>query len=171
MANTFTLIQTTTVGAGGSASISFASIPGSYTDLILVVSGRTDRASIVDDVKIALNGVTSNMTLRSIAGNGTSALSAADTLIYGSMNGNNATASTFGSVQFYFPNYASSTIAKSVSIDAVSVTNGSTAYQYLSGGLWNPGTQAAITSITCTSYNAANYLQYSSASLYGIKNS
>lgn len=170
MAVTYKLIQTQTL-SGTVATVTFSSIPQTYTDLLLLVSARTDRVSVLDDCKITLNGVTTNMTLRALSGNGATATSASDTLIYGSINGNSATASTFGLAEFYFANYTSTTNAKSVSIEGLSETNGTTAYSYLNAGLWNPGTQAAITTIACTSYNAANFLQYSSFSLYGIKNS
>ena len=38
MANTMKALQTVTVGAGGAATVTFSSIPQTYTDLILVVS-------------------------------------------------------------------------------------------------------------------------------------
>jgi len=167
MAVTYKLIQNQTL-TGTQATVTFSSIPQTYTDLVLLVSGRTDRASVLDDCKITLNGVTTNMTLRAISGTGATVGSASDTLIYASINGNNATASAFGLASFYFTNYTSTTVAKVVSAEGISETNGTTAYQYINSGLWNPGTQAAITSISCTSYNAANFLQYSSFSLYGI---
>ena len=167
MAVTYKLIQNQTL-TGTQATVTFSSIPQTYTDLVLLVSGRTDRASVLDDCKITLNGVTTNMSLRALSGTGATAGSGSDTLIYASINGNNATASSFGLATFYFPNYTSSTTAKTVSADGISETVATTAYQYMNAGLWNPGTQAAITSIACTSYNAANFLQYSSFSLYGI---
>ena len=170
MAVTYKLIQTQTLGSSV-ATVTFSAIPQTYTDLLLLVSGRSDRASVVDDVKITINGVTTNMTQRSIAANGASVTSASDTAIYGSMNGNNATSTAFGLAEFYFVNYTSSTNAKSVSIEGISETNGTTAYIYLNAALWNPGTQAAITTLACTSYNAANFLTNSVFSLYGIKNS
>ena len=45
MANTYELISSVTVGAGGTTSVSFASIPQTYTDLKLVGSARGSRAS------------------------------------------------------------------------------------------------------------------------------
>jgi hypothetical protein len=41
MATTYTLINSSvTVGSGGAADIEFTSIPATYTDLLLVLSGR-----------------------------------------------------------------------------------------------------------------------------------
>ncbi len=45
MASTMVALQTVTVGAGGSASISFSSIPQTYTDLKLVISPRNTAAN------------------------------------------------------------------------------------------------------------------------------
>jgi hypothetical protein len=40
MADTYTLISSVTVGAGGASSIDFTSIPATYTDLLIKVSAR-----------------------------------------------------------------------------------------------------------------------------------
>ena len=42
MADTYTLISSVTVGAGGASSIDFTSIPATYTDLLVKFSLRTD---------------------------------------------------------------------------------------------------------------------------------
>ena len=77
-----------------------------------------------------------------------------------------ATASTFGNAEIYIPNYASSN-NKSVSADFVSETNAADAIFGLTAGLW--ANTSAITSIKLTP--AAAFAQYSTATLYGIKNS
>ena len=93
---------------------------------------------------------------------------AAATRIYiGQVNGATATANTFANVSIYIPNYTSANY-KSVSIDAVTENNATTAYAFLSAGLWS--NTAAITSATITN-SSGNYVQYSTAYLYGIKNS
>jgi hypothetical protein len=43
MAATYKLIETVTVGSGGAANIEFTSIPQTYTDLKLVISGKNDK--------------------------------------------------------------------------------------------------------------------------------
>jgi len=45
MANTFVKIASVTVGAGGASSIDFTSIPGTYTDLKVVISARGSRSN------------------------------------------------------------------------------------------------------------------------------
>jgi hypothetical protein len=168
MANTYVKIASVTVGSGGSASIDFTAIPATYTDLKVVISARSNRASVTDDVVLGLNGVTTNQTTKNIFGTGAAASSASDTKIYGSIDGASATSSTFSNTEFYIPNYASANY-KSVSVDAVNENNATTAYAYLTAGLWS--STAAVTSITMTSYNSASFVQYSTATLYGIKSS
>jgi hypothetical protein len=163
-----TLIATSTVGAGGAASIDFTSIPATYTDLLVVFSARTNRASLsFDNVLVKFNGLSANFTERSLYGTGDSgAFSASGSggLMY--FDGAGATANTFGNGQFYIPNYAGST-NKSYSGDSVTETNAAQTYMSIVAGLWSQ--TAAITSISLSSNNAATIQQYSTASLYGIK--
>ena len=172
MANTYTLIASNTVGSGGTASVTFSSIPSTYTDLLVNISMRTDKAGTGGDVvSTFLNGSSSsvydNMVLR---GNGTSATSfsnSAATEIYGTRaNTAGNTASTFSNQQFYIPNYTSSNY-KSLSIDGVQETNATQAYAELVAGLWS--VSSAITSITIDPVGTID--QYSTFYLYGIKNS
>jgi hypothetical protein len=58
-----------------------------------------------------------------------------------------------------------------MSADAVSENNATSAIATLGAYLWNPATQAAITSIAIYPYNGTVFRQYSSFYLYGIKNS
>lgn len=164
MAATHTLIQTITVGAGGAASIDFTSIPGTYTDLILYMSARsTDLRAL----NIKFNNTSTTYTVRHLDGDGTSVTSN-NNYLAGDATPSTATASVFGNNVYYIPNYAGST-QKSYSVDSVTENNGTTAYQHLTAGLWN-GT-SAITQITFNILSSGNFAQYSSASLYGIKNS
>jgi len=168
MANTYTLIQSVTVGSGGAASIEFGSIPQTYTDLVLVSSLRSTSASNDLEMNLAFNGSTANFTNKYMYGNapaGTAA-SGSNAFYHGDVNGNGSTASIFTSTSLYIPNYAGST-NKSYSIDNTMENNSTTSYPFFVAGLWSQ--TAAITSITIT--NASNFAQYSSASLYGIKNS
>ena len=171
MATTYEAIATVTLGSAA-ASIEFTSIPGTFTDLAILCSFRNDRSATEDAVKMSLNGSTSNFSTRSLSGSGSAAASNTDLVTaFGGMSVSaTATSSTFSNNLVYIPNYTSSN-AKSYSVDAVCETNGSTAYMYMIAGLWNPATQAAITSISFTSNLGTNFVQYSTATLYGIKNS
>lgn len=165
----YNLIATTTVGSGGASTIEFSSIPQTYTDLLLVCSGRSTRATTNDDFYIRFNGLSTNLSSRALYGTGSAAASFSDASIayVGYLSAATSTASVFSSGSIYIPNYTSS-IAKSISGDSVTENNGTAALQSLNAGLWNA--TAAITQITVYSANGS-FVQYSSASLYGIKNS
>jgi len=45
MATTYTLISSVTVGSGGAATMTFSSIPQTYTDLLVRVSARNTSTS------------------------------------------------------------------------------------------------------------------------------
>jgi len=168
MANTFIKIETITVGTA-IASITFSAIPQTYTDLQLVISSRTSRASDSDGLFITFNSVTTGYTQRDVLGSGTAAVSGNTSLRYiGETPGNNATASVFGNAQVYIPNYTSAN-NKSYSVDAVAEDNDSSAYVSLVAGLWS--NTAAITSIGISPQTGPNLNQYTTATLYGIKSS
>jgi hypothetical protein len=170
MPTTYTQIGTAvTVGSGGATSIDFTSIPSTYTDLILKISARTTRTSTATDwVKIAFNGVTTNLTMKLLYGEGSSTGSYSDTAIYGGISSNAATSNTFGNSEIYIPNYAGNS-NKSISFDSVGETNASTGnYLSLTSGLWS--SSAAITSISLTPYTGPNFMQHTTAYLYGVSN-
>jgi hypothetical protein len=158
--------STVTVGAGGQAAIDFTAIPSTYTDLLLKVSTRLDANNTA--VKIQFNGLTTNLSSRYLYGSGSAAASYTDASnIYFYANSSTYTTSTFANSEIYIPNYAGST-AKSVAVDAVTETNASAADMALFAGLWN--STAAITSIKLLP-NSGNFVQYSTATLYGISKS
>ncbi len=166
MANTFELIASSTVGAGGAASIDFTSIPSTYTDLVVKVSARST-GSTNDYFAISFNGSTANFTERYIIGNGSTATSGNDTGgAYGRMNRSTTTASTFGTTDYYVPQYAGST-NKSISVDTVSENNATLAYADFIAGLWS--NTAAINRVTLTPA-AGNFAEFSTAYIYGVKN-
>jgi hypothetical protein len=172
MANTFVKIQTVTVGSGGAATIDFTSIPQTYTDLKVVLSTRDAYAGIFDGIKITFNSNTTGYSWRYVEGTGAAVSSGnASSQAFGQggvSSGANATASVFGSQEVYIPNYTSSN-NKSFSAEGVQEHNGATGYAYLFANLW--ANTAAITSISITPYQPVNFVQYTSATLYGIKSS
>ena len=169
MPDTFIKIASVTVGAGGASTMSFTSIPSTYTDLCLKISARSSRSAAGDDFFMTLNGSSSSFTYKQLYGFSGGAGSASGTSGYvGNIPASSATASTFGSQELYFPNYASSA-NKSISIDSALENNSSTDWQLdLFAELWS--NTSAITSISLTP-GIDNFVQYSTATLYGIKNS
>jgi len=165
---TFTLIQpAVVVGAGGAATISFSSIPSTYTDLVLITSLRKS-ATGANVVLMQFNGSSSNFTQRYIDGNGSSTTSASNTSGWaGLIIGTDYTANTFANNSVYVTNYAGST-NKSYSLDQVTENNATASYVGLVAGLWS--NSAAINSITLTPADSSNFVQYSTAYLYGVSN-
>lgn len=165
MAITYEAIATTTVGSGGAASIDFQSIPATYTDLILKWSLRDTTGSFW--ATLALNNSTSSFTAKYIQGEGTGIGngSPTDSSTFAMVNGSGTTASSFSNSEAYFPNYTSSN-NKSISVDTLTENNGTVAYMRMSAFLWS--NSAAIDRITLTA--GGTFAQYSTATLYGIKN-
>lgn len=169
MANTFVKIATVTVGAGGSANMTFSSISSSYTDLKLMISGRSNVSGVYDYYKIKFNSSATGYSDRNVYGLGSSVGSETNNsttyaFVY-AIDGATATSNTFSSVDLYLPNYAGST-NKSYSIDGVTETNATVTPMALTAGLWS--NTAAINAISIEPINGTAFVQYSTATLYGI---
>lgn len=166
MAKTYKLIEAKTLSTT-TASITFTSIPGTYTDLSLFISARDNDGGATGafstfefNGSIAPSGVY-------IFGNG-SAISSNTVHKAPLENGGGSTANTFSNSWTYMPNYANTSYNKSYSVDGVVDTNGSEGYQVLIAGL--VATTSAITSIKVTP-GTGSFVQYSTFYLYGISNS
>jgi len=175
MALTYIALASVTVGSGGAANIEFTSIPQTYTDLLLKLSTRSTDASQRRQLWVKYNGSSSNYTGRLLygedGGTGSDSLSGSTGgspgFQFGITCGDTATANNFGSAEVYIMNYAGSN-NKSSSTDSVMENNSSTTYDnWLNANLWSDS--SAITSIAIT-LSAGNFKQYSTATLYGIKN-
>ena len=169
MAITYKKIASSTVGAGGAASIEFTSIPGTYTDLVVLFSLRSaGNVTSSWSARITLNSDTTdgNYSRRNVGGDGSAATSSgASDRFAGHLNNSTATASTFGNGSIYLPNYAGST-NKSYSSDTVAENNATAGFDMLLAGLRS--NTAAITTLKLDDFNGNNLAQYSSATLYGI---
>jgi len=156
-------IATTTVGAGGASSITFSSIPSTYTHLqIRGISKMSSGASLY----MQLNSDTgSNYARHFLNGNGSTTGAGGNSSFTNMFVGTTANAtSTFGANVIDILDYANTnkyTTSRSLSgADA----NGSGFLQFMSG-LWM--NTAAVTTITIT--GDSNFDQYSQFALYGIK--
>ena len=168
MAVTYKLIASSTVGAGGVSSIDFTSIPSTYTDLLLKVSARSTVGSNIDNYVLYFNNSSASFSSKRLYGGGTgSGISDSPTSTFGDVVGSTATANTFSNEEFYIPNYTSSN-NKSFSYDGVGENNATSAYAAIQAGLWS--NTAAINRITLT-LSSTSFVQYTTAYLYGIKNS
>ena len=171
MANTYVAIQTVTVGSGGSALMSFTSIPATYTDLMIKASIRNAYPDYGDQIRMKVNGVSATdasftqRVLRNNQGTVDSYNQSVNQLGYAPAG--TATASTFGSLDVYIPNYSGSNY-KSLSNDTVMESNSTQVLLTLSANLWS--NSAAITSLDIYTISG-NCEEYSTATLYGIKSS
>jgi hypothetical protein len=173
MANTFYKIASVTVGSGGSATISFTSIPSTYNNLCLKFSVRSSKTGTDNDqANLTFNSSSSGYSDMLLYGRGSTADKASSDTTYiqwaGIIPAASATANTFSNSEIIVPNYAGSA-AKSLSSDNAQENNSSTDYFLtLLSGFWN--NTAAITTLTLTC-NGGNFVQNSTAILYGINNS
>ena len=170
MANTYGPLATVTVGSGGAANIEFTNIPGTYTDLVIKLSSRTDRVATNADCFIKFNNSTSNRTIKKLYSvpSGTVGSSSSPVGGIGTSNGSSNTTNVFASTEIYIPNYTSSN-NKTYSLESVQEHNDSTTtnvYATFINGLWSD--TSAITSITLYIEESKNWVQYTTATLYGI---
>jgi len=167
MANTYQLIESKTLGSSA-ASVTFSSIPGTYTDLKLVSSIRSTVTN-QGNVLVTFNGSSSSFSAIILYTFANAAYSYSDTNAFGALqNPSNTTSNTFSSGDLYIAGYASSNY-KPISTDTVTENNGD-AQQIIAASLWS--NTAAITSLTMTPQNGTGSIDSgSSFYLYGIKNS
>jgi hypothetical protein len=162
---TYKKIASVSLTGGAAASMEFTSIPGTYTDLVILMSARSVSGDSFGAIEF--NGSTAGYTSIRLSGDGSSAGSASRTDSLAMIQTNSArTASTFGNTTIYIANYAGAT-NKSVSVDFVEENNATTALGALTAFLWS--NTAAITSVKLT--DGSDYAQYSTATLYGISKS
>ena len=172
MPDTFVKIASVTVGSGGTAYLEFTSIPQTYTDLCLKLSARSNTSAPSLYLQFNSSGGTAYSS-RQLTGTGASAQSQnnsglAFNLFPSFGTGTDDTSNTFSNIEFYIPNYAGSS-NKSFGVDSAKERNGNN-YNYANGlgaGLW--ANTAAVTSIIIDF--DGDLVQYSTATLYGIKNS
>jgi hypothetical protein len=171
MALTYQAIATTVLPNNSFSNILFANIPQTYTDLAVICSIRSQRNANFDSLLAKFNNAY-NENFRTLQGRGTQIFTFAgtDVVFLGTANGATSTASNYSNTILYIANYTS-TNAKAWFSDSVgerSATGAESAYQDWAAGISNLST--GITSIDIYAENAP-LVQYSSATLYGIKNS
>jgi hypothetical protein len=157
-------IATVTVGGGGSASITFSSIPSTYRHLQI----RCLTLGAGSQIGLRMNSDSgSNYAYHQVSGNGASTFAtsaASQTIILN--NFNTATSATYPLVLVIdILDYANTSKYKTSRNLAGIDQNGSGTVQ-LSSGLWMNTT--AVSTLTLTD-SGGNIAQYSQFALYGIK--
>jgi hypothetical protein len=175
MPTTFVKIAGVTVGAGGASNIDFTSIPSTYTDLCLKMSLRGSASFVYNYAYVTFNNDTagSPYAIRIVYGDGTTTGSTGyntgnTPYISGNLsNYSTGTSNTFSNSETYIANYAGSA-NKSVSIDAVAENNAASPNGvFMTAALW--ANSSALNRITVTPISGT-FVQYSTATLYGISN-
>lgn len=174
MAITFIALNTINVSSAV-ASITFSSIPSTYTDLCLLLSLRMSDANggQAAGTRMRINGDTGAnyfyKVLEAFSGTGRQSYSSnSDTSVQiGGLPTNSNTASVYGNNIVYIPNYTSSS-QKTISGDSVTEYDSATlGVLNIQTGRWT-GT-SAITSLNIYA-TSGNIMANSTATLYGIKN-
>lgn len=172
MATTYQLISSNILSST-TASVTFSSIPATYTDLALMVSARSNVAANQETVNLQFNGNTSSIYSNTrIFGSGSTVGSNTNSnisrILAPYVNGDTADSNTFGSIEIYIPSY---TVSQNKPLGAFGAAerNDVTAYMGATAGLFSSTT--AISSLSVTPENGTSWLSGSSFYLYGIKNS
>jgi hypothetical protein len=165
--NSYESIATTTVGSGGSATITFSSIPSTYKHL--QIRGIARDASSNGEWKIEFNSdtTTTNYRRHGVYGDGSSAYAFGvnnNTVAPVSYSGQ--TTSVFGGYVTDILDYANTNKNKTVRTLGGYDVNGS-GQLGLYSNLWN--NTAAITSISLKIVGGSNFAQYTQFALYGVR--
>ena len=152
--------------------INFLSIPQTYTDLFIKISGRSNNTSY-DNIQLQFNSdnTTSNYSNTNLYGDGSGTFSERTTSSYimnfaaGSLPNLNSTSNTFGNMDIYISNYTSSNY-KSIIVDNSAENNSAATYVRISlgAGLWR--NTSAINAISLFPFGS--FVQYTKVSLYGV---
>lgn len=162
MPATYEPIATNTLGSA-SASVTFSSIAGTYTDLVIVFTSKLTAGA--DGINLQFNGDTAaNYSFTYLAGNGTAASSSRfsnTSNIKAAFNGFPTTADGHLSI-VQVNNYSNATTFKTALVRDNNANNGTGAIV----GTWR--NTAAITSLVLTAVSST-FTSGSTFTLYGIK--
>ena len=174
----------TVTPTGSSGTVTFSSIPSTYTHLQLriIARGTSSAGGFPTTAQMTINGdtTTGNYYSHYVGGNGANAIAGSAAGYAGSNilaipNGVN-TANVFVGAIIDLLDYNSTTKGKTIRSFSGADLNTAAGFPYsgqvsLSSGMWNPSTPAGITSITFTA--DPTYSTYfatgSSFALYGVK--
>jgi hypothetical protein len=165
-------IATVTVGSGGSATVEFTSIPGTYTHLQIRMLERATgsyNGGYVDGVQFN-SDTASNYSWHELLGDGSSASAAAGatqtSMRAGRMPAGGVGANIFGTSIIDILDYANTNKYKTIRTLGGFDSNSTTGTIVLGSGNWR--STSAITSIKLIPA-ADTFAQYSHFALYGIK--
>lgn len=161
----------TAVGTGSSGTITFSSIPSTYTHLQIRYIGRVTNSDTADNIFMQFNSDTgSNYAWHYLLGDGastaTSGASSQSKILSGRVSAATATADIVGVGVIDVLDYVNTNKYKTVRVLTGQDRNGG-GVATLHSGLWmNTG---AVSTITITNGSATNFTTASTFALYGIK--
>lgn len=166
-------IQTFTVGAGGTSTITFSSIPSTFKHLQIRGIGRvTISGQTWNDIRGRFNSDTgNNYSTHLVGGDGSSAFADGNASqnyfpVATWMTANNAGANIFGACVCDILDYADTNKYKTSRALTGSDLNGQGLFGLFSGSWRNTN---AVTSITLFNNNGGTIAEYSKFALYGIR--
>lgn len=156
-------------GTGSSGTITFSSIPSTYTHLQIRTFAKTSQVNAYSFLYFTLNGdTTTSYSAHELVGNGSAASASAGTSLASSWMGYCGAANTtsnYGGIVTDILDYANTNKYKTIRSLGGLDSNGA-GYVSLDSGLWMKTN--AISSISIIS-GAGNFTTASSFALYGIK--
>jgi hypothetical protein len=157
MPATYDCIATTTLGSA-QGSVTFSSIPSTFTDLVLVISTRTSGGNAMT-YQLNTDSTASNYSQTALGGDGSTAFSFRQSLnTLGAAN-----SSAFNVYRFNFQNYSNTTTFKTVL-----ASGGNASADVRSAvSLWR--NTSAINQIILAMYSGETFQSGSTFTLYGIK--
>ena len=172
MPPTFKLISSNIL-TSNTASVTFSSIPATYTDLIVKASVRTNNGFNRNYLLLTLNGVGgtsySIIRLSNDSGTASSAVMSNEAAIQEfPANGGSSAASTFSNIDIYIPSYTASQ-NKPITISSAQENTSTLIDRTDTAALFK--NNDAITTLTIQPNTSNDLVSGSSFYLYGIKNS
>jgi chitodextrinase len=172
MANTYTKISTTTVGAGGASSIVFSNIPATYTDLVVRLSVRSTGSQVYGEgtLLMSINGDTTaaNYTYRQIWGTGSgSGGNAGNNYFAGITQGGGMTAGIFAATDLHIADYNNANILKNYLSDGAEEAAATNSIMNMLATIWY--NSSPITSLTLRDATN-NFAEHTVVTLYGVFN-
>lgn len=172
---TYQLIASNTLSVQ-TMTVTFSSIPQTYTDLLFKLSVRSTEGGFTNDqLKMRLNGSSSSVYGSTFIRGDGSGTAVANTLISETsqlvalVNTTASKVATFSNVDIYIPTYTDTGFSQQSGSMTVMENDTTTAYITTTAGRYSPGTAISSVTFLFPVFNS-DFVAQSSFYLYGISN-